>query len=203
MGAAGWHICFDVLERLLAGRPIGRIVGAEAMKFGGWQRLNAEYAKQFGVETPGWPSRPMSMPRSKGMVIGFWIVTALFCLQIGFTAYAQLRLPQVAEAFTTSASLLELGPPVSGPPSLDEADLIPTDLATGQKGGYVFDYRPVNAIPPGGRVRNLKRIKAVVYGVTAEPVQVDGSGVNFFYVDESGVLRISFRTRASPASPPL
>ncbi|MEI9951683.1 MAG: DoxX family protein [Pseudomonadota bacterium] len=40
------------------------------------------------------------MPRSKAMVIGFWIVTALFCLQIGFTAYAQLRLPQVAAAFT-------------------------------------------------------------------------------------------------------
>jgi uncharacterized protein YndB with AHSA1/START domain len=51
-GAAGWHICFDVLERLLMSKPIGRIVGAEAMKFGGWQRLNAEYAKQFGVETP-------------------------------------------------------------------------------------------------------------------------------------------------------
>jgi hypothetical protein len=51
-GAAGWHICFDVLERLLAGKPIGRIVGVEAMKFGGWQRLNAEYAKQFSVETP-------------------------------------------------------------------------------------------------------------------------------------------------------
>src|SRR5215471_2314975 len=32
--------------------------------------------------------------------IVYWIVTALFCLQIGFTAYAQLRLPQVAEAFT-------------------------------------------------------------------------------------------------------
>src|ERR1700682_2034106 len=40
------------------------------------------------------------MPPSKGMVIAFWIATALFCLQIGFTAYAQLRLPQVAEAFT-------------------------------------------------------------------------------------------------------
>jgi uncharacterized protein YndB with AHSA1/START domain len=58
MGAAGWHICFDVLERLLAGQPIGRIVGPEAMKFSGWQRLNAEYAKQFGVETPGQLSRP-------------------------------------------------------------------------------------------------------------------------------------------------
>jgi hypothetical protein len=54
-GAAGWHICFDVLERLLAGEPIGRIVGAEAMKFGGWQRLNVEYAKQFGIEMPNWP----------------------------------------------------------------------------------------------------------------------------------------------------
>jgi hypothetical protein len=32
--------------------------------------------------------------------IGFWCATALFCLQIGFTAYAQLSLPQVAEAFT-------------------------------------------------------------------------------------------------------
>ena len=43
MGAAGWHICFDVLDHVLS---------AEAMKFG-WQRLNAEYAKQFGIETPG------------------------------------------------------------------------------------------------------------------------------------------------------
>src|SRR2546430_15489679 len=57
MGAAGWHICFDVLERLLSGTPLGRIVGPEAMKFGGWQRLNAEYAKQFGIETPDWPSQ--------------------------------------------------------------------------------------------------------------------------------------------------
>jgi DoxX-like family len=32
--------------------------------------------------------------------IAYWIVTALFCLQMGFTAYAQLSLPQVAEMFT-------------------------------------------------------------------------------------------------------
>ena len=29
----------------------------------------------------------------------YWFFNALFCLQIGFTAYAQLRLPQVAEMF--------------------------------------------------------------------------------------------------------
>ena len=55
-GAAGWHICFDVLDRLLAGEPIGRIVGGDAMKFD-WQRLNTEYAKQFGVESPSWPAK--------------------------------------------------------------------------------------------------------------------------------------------------
>lgn len=53
-GAASWHICFDILDRLLSGAPIARIAGPEAMKFGGWQRLSAEYAKQFAVETPGW-----------------------------------------------------------------------------------------------------------------------------------------------------
>lgn len=49
MGAAGWHICLDVLENLLGNHPIGRIVGIEVMKFDGWQRLNAEYASQFGI----------------------------------------------------------------------------------------------------------------------------------------------------------
>jgi uncharacterized protein YndB with AHSA1/START domain len=52
-GAAGWHISFDVLDHLLSGTPIGRIAGADAMKFG-WQRLVAEYAKQFGAEPPSW-----------------------------------------------------------------------------------------------------------------------------------------------------
>jgi uncharacterized protein YndB with AHSA1/START domain len=47
MGAAGWHICFDVLDGFLAGQPLGRIAGPDAMKLGAWQRLNAEYAKQF------------------------------------------------------------------------------------------------------------------------------------------------------------
>jgi hypothetical protein len=56
-GAAGWHISFDVLDRLLAGKPIGRLAGGDAMKFAGWRRLNAEYAKQFGVESPDWPPR--------------------------------------------------------------------------------------------------------------------------------------------------
>jgi hypothetical protein len=49
MGAAGWHVCFDVLDRFLDGEPIGRTVGPDAMHVNGWSRLHAEYAKQFGV----------------------------------------------------------------------------------------------------------------------------------------------------------
>lgn len=43
---------------------------------------------------PALPQQP------KAMTIAFWAVTALFCLQMSFTAYAQLRLPQVAASFT-------------------------------------------------------------------------------------------------------
>ena len=50
MGAAGWHLCFDVLDRMLGGTPIGRIVGfQEATKFD-FQRLHAEYGRLFGTE---------------------------------------------------------------------------------------------------------------------------------------------------------
>src|SRR5262245_14666118 len=41
-GAAGWHVCFDVLDLALAGDRIGRIAGPEAMQFSGWQRLGGE-----------------------------------------------------------------------------------------------------------------------------------------------------------------
>lgn len=52
-GAAGWHICFDVLDRLLSGNPLGRLAGADAMKLRAWQQLTSEYAKQFDTEIPG------------------------------------------------------------------------------------------------------------------------------------------------------
>jgi uncharacterized protein YndB with AHSA1/START domain len=55
MGAAGWHVCFDVLSAHLDGDPLGRLVGVDAMKFEGWQRLHAEYGQQFGTRTQGAP----------------------------------------------------------------------------------------------------------------------------------------------------
>ena len=62
MGAAGWHICFDVLDHLLSETPIGRAVGPEARKFSGFQRLHAEYAQLFAVDTPGLPPSEAQKP---------------------------------------------------------------------------------------------------------------------------------------------
>jgi len=50
MGAAGWHLCLDVLDRFIDGHPIGRTVGPDAMKVEGWKQLLAEYSKQFKAE---------------------------------------------------------------------------------------------------------------------------------------------------------
>jgi hypothetical protein len=55
-----------------------------------------EEAMEFALQQP----TGVSLSKSRGIVIGYWIATALLCLQLGFTAYAQLQIPQVAEAFT-------------------------------------------------------------------------------------------------------
>ena len=45
------------------------------------------------------PTHIAAATAPKAITIFYWTVTALFCLQMAFTAYAQLRLPQVAESF--------------------------------------------------------------------------------------------------------
>ena len=46
-------------------------------------------------------TQPLATARStsRAATTSYWIVTALFCLQMAWTAYAQLTLPQVAEMF--------------------------------------------------------------------------------------------------------
>jgi uncharacterized protein YndB with AHSA1/START domain len=52
--AAGWHICLDVAERMIAGDPVGRIVG-DAARAHGWDQLNSAYAASVGISDTGWP----------------------------------------------------------------------------------------------------------------------------------------------------
>jgi hypothetical protein len=47
MGAAGWHLCLDVMDRVLEGQPIGRLVGMDALQDPRWRELHARYTAQF------------------------------------------------------------------------------------------------------------------------------------------------------------
>jgi uncharacterized protein YndB with AHSA1/START domain len=53
MVAAGWHLCAEVLGRLLDGEPIGVIRGSDAMKHG-FEELRQAYGKLLGL-TEGKP----------------------------------------------------------------------------------------------------------------------------------------------------
>jgi uncharacterized protein YndB with AHSA1/START domain len=53
--AAGWHICLDVADKLLAGTPIPVIRGSDAMNYG-WQDLHDQYAAKLGIEATAEPS---------------------------------------------------------------------------------------------------------------------------------------------------
>jgi uncharacterized protein YndB with AHSA1/START domain len=48
--AAGWHVSFDVMERLLEGDPVPVIRGRAAMP-DGWEDLRDEYAAKLGIDT--------------------------------------------------------------------------------------------------------------------------------------------------------
>ena len=48
---------------------------------------------------PALPSTDLALTRSRKAVVGFWIVTGLFCLQMAFTAYYELQSPEAAQAF--------------------------------------------------------------------------------------------------------
>jgi uncharacterized protein YndB with AHSA1/START domain len=47
MVAAGWHICLVVLDRLVAGDPVGVIRGQDAMRYG-WAELRDGYTEKLG-----------------------------------------------------------------------------------------------------------------------------------------------------------
>ena len=70
-------------------------------------------------------------------------------------------------------SLEELGPPASGQSSPSAADLIPGDLAKGDKSGYTFI---LEATPTG-------------YTVNTNPNVYNGTGRRSFFSDQSLVIR--------------
>ena len=67
---------------------------------------------------PGMAFSPahFTVSRPKALVIGFWSFTALLCLQIGFTAYAQMSLPQVSFSMAIVEPVTSVGGIVNAAP---------------------------------------------------------------------------------------
>lgn len=93
-----------------------------------------------------------------------------------------------------SSLLSDLSPPVAPAlPTASLAGLIDEVLAAGNKSGYSFGYSPGTAV--GGRIN--------VYELTASPQTVGTTGTNFYFTDESGVIRQESGSAASATSSPV
>jgi type IV pilus assembly protein PilA len=83
-------------------------------------------------------------------------------------------------------SLAQLGPPASGAPGPNAAEIIPKGLADGKASGYIFN---VAATPTG-------------YAVTAIPETYNGSGRRTFYSDQTIVIRQNWSQEPATANSP-
>jgi type IV pilus assembly protein PilA len=92
-----------------------------------------------------------------------------------------------------SSTLAQLGTPASGNATSAAAGLIDSVLAAGAKSGYTFTYTAsaaVNGVTPG-------------YTVTAVPNSVGQTGQNYYYTDDSNVIRMNTSVTASASDSPI
>jgi len=105
-----------------------------------------------------------------------------------------------------SSTLGDLGPPAAGQnPVATAAGLIDSVLSgmsgtggsaamTSSKSGYTFTYTP-GAADPTGRINT--------YSITATPISLGTTGINFYFTDSSGVIRQNSTTVAGSSDSPL
>jgi type IV pilus assembly protein PilA len=85
-----------------------------------------------------------------------------------------------------ATTLNELGPPTSGGPGPQAADLIPGSLASGEKDGYIFT---MTATPSG-------------YTINANPKVFNTTGRRTFYTDQNQAYRQNWSAEPANASSP-
>lgn len=93
-----------------------------------------------------------------------------------------------------SSTLVALGPPASGNPTPAAAGLIDSVLAAGTKSGYSFVYTP-GAADSSGRINS--------YDLNANPITVGTTGQNYYFTDQSAVIRQNVSGTASSNDSPI
>ncbi|HTS71581.1 MAG TPA: prepilin-type N-terminal cleavage/methylation domain-containing protein [Terriglobia bacterium] len=118
------------------------------------------------------------------------------------SAVASLHTLGIAEATYASTfgqgysiNMLYLASPstAGASPTSTAAGLIDSALASGTKSGYSFDYSP-GAADTTGRINN--------FNFTAVPI-TSSTGTNYYYTDESGVIRVNATTNAVSTDSPV
>lgn len=114
---------------------------------------------------------------------------------------ASLRLLNTAEvAYSVtyrtgySSALAALGPSSTGFPAASAGGFIDSVLGNGTKSGYTFSYQP-STDPTTGRTE--------AYSINAGPVTPGMSGKNYYYTDQSGVIRQNSTTVATASDSPI
>ncbi|MDE3178624.1 MAG: prepilin-type N-terminal cleavage/methylation domain-containing protein [Acidobacteriota bacterium] len=94
-----------------------------------------------------------------------------------------------------ASSLAAMGPPAaSASPSASAADLLDVSLAAGAKSGYDYVYAPGSADPQGHYESFTLNANPVSHGVT---------GNDYYFTDQTFVIRFNTASKASAASTPL
>ncbi len=93
-----------------------------------------------------------------------------------------------------STALADLAPPAAGAnPTSTAAGLVDSVLAGGTKSGYTFTYAA--GAPVGGRIET--------YTLNASPTTAGTTGTNYYFTDQSGVIRQNSTGVASASDSPL
>ncbi len=119
------------------------------------------------------------------------------------SAVGSLRTINTAEAtfastFNTgySSTLVALGPVSGGgTPTVTAADLVDSVLAAGSKSGYTFTY---TAAADPNNANNY-----VTYTITANPTTPGTTGQNYYFTDQTAVIRQNTSAAASSSDSPI
>ncbi|HEV2178237.1 MAG TPA: hypothetical protein VGW33_13715 [Terriglobia bacterium] len=87
-----------------------------------------------------------------------------------------------------SPALSSLGPPPGGMPTASAAGFIDSDLSAGSKEGYTYVYSPGPRDSDG---------KVGSFTVTASPTKLGSTGKSYYFMDQTGVIRMNGNSTAS------
>jgi type IV pilus assembly protein PilA len=92
-----------------------------------------------------------------------------------------------------TADLVSLGPPASGSnPTSAAAGLIDSVLAAGVKSGYTFSYATTAVLS-----------RYDTYTLNASPTTAGTTGTNFYFTDQTGVIRQNSTVPAAASDSPI